>query len=92
MSDTGGLIVYKIIGWKITTMEIKGGARAPGIPPWIRPCLSHVTSLVVRSCLRWCFAVCMCVQMKKLTETFMKIFKLKKPFGLHGLYKNISAL
>ena len=26
MSDTGGLIVYKIIGWKIiTTMEIKGG-------------------------------------------------------------------
>ena len=28
MSDTGGLIVYKIIGWKITTMEIKGGARA----------------------------------------------------------------
>ena len=29
MSDTGGLSVYKIIGWKITTMEIKGGARAP---------------------------------------------------------------
>ena len=29
MSDTGGLIVYTIIGWKITTMEIKGGARAP---------------------------------------------------------------
>ena len=29
MSDTGGLIVYKIIGWEITTMEIKGGARAP---------------------------------------------------------------
>ena len=29
MPDTGGLIVYKIIGWKITTMEIKGGARAP---------------------------------------------------------------
>ena len=25
MSDTGGLIVYKIIGWKITTMEIEGG-------------------------------------------------------------------
>ena len=25
MSDTGGLIVYKIIGWKITTMEINGG-------------------------------------------------------------------
>ena len=29
MSDTGGLIVYTIIGWKITTMEIKGGAQAP---------------------------------------------------------------
>ena len=29
MSDTGGLIVNKIIGWKITTMEFKGGARAP---------------------------------------------------------------
>ena len=28
MSDTGGLIVYKLIGWKITTMEIKEGARA----------------------------------------------------------------
>ena len=28
MSDIGGLIVYKINGWKITTMEIKGGARA----------------------------------------------------------------
>ena len=25
MSDTGGLIVYKIIGWKITNMEIRGG-------------------------------------------------------------------
>ena len=36
MSDTGGLIVYKIIGWKITTMEIKGGARAPWAPLWIR--------------------------------------------------------
>ena len=29
MSDTGGLIVYKIIGRKITSMDIKGGARAP---------------------------------------------------------------
>ena len=29
MSDTGGLIVYEIIGWKIRTLEIKGGARAP---------------------------------------------------------------
>ena len=29
MSDTGELIVYKITGWKIITMEIKGGARAP---------------------------------------------------------------
>ena len=29
MWDIGGLIVYKIIGWKITTMEIEGGARAP---------------------------------------------------------------
>ena len=40
MSDTGGLIVYKIIGWKITTLEIKGGARAPWPPPWIRPCIA----------------------------------------------------
>ena len=37
MSDTGGLIVYKIIGLEITTMEIKGGARAPWAPPWKRP-------------------------------------------------------
>ena len=29
MSDTGRLVVYKIIGWTITTVEIKGGARAP---------------------------------------------------------------
>ena len=31
MSDTGELIVYKIICWKITSMEIKGGGgdRAP---------------------------------------------------------------
>ena len=33
MSNTGGLIVYKIIGWKITTKEIKGGALAPWAPP-----------------------------------------------------------
>ena len=39
MSDTGGLIVYKIIGWKIiTTMEIKGGSlehpeHLPGYAP-----------------------------------------------------------
>ena len=29
MSENGGLIVCTIIGWKITTLEIKGGARAP---------------------------------------------------------------
>ena len=29
---------------------------------------------------------------KGLTQTFMIISNLKKPFGLHGLYKNISAL
>ena len=29
MSDTGGLIVYKSIDWKINSMEMKGGARAP---------------------------------------------------------------
>ena len=29
MSDTGELILYKIICWKIISMEIKGGARAP---------------------------------------------------------------
>ena len=28
MSENGGLIVCTIIGWKITTLEIKGGARA----------------------------------------------------------------
>ena len=33
MSATGGLIVYEIIGWKITTLEIKGDARAPRAPP-----------------------------------------------------------
>ena len=34
MLDTGGLIVYKIIGWEITTMEIEGGAWAPWARPW----------------------------------------------------------
>ena len=29
MSENGRLIVCTIIGWKITTLEIKGGARAP---------------------------------------------------------------
>ena len=29
MSENGGLIVCTIIGWKITTLEMKGGARAP---------------------------------------------------------------
>ena len=29
---------------------------------------------------------------KELTKTFMMISKWKKPFGLQGLYKNISAL
>ena len=33
MSDTGGLIVYKIIGWKITTMKIKGVLEHPEHPP-----------------------------------------------------------
>ena len=28
---------------------------------------------------------------KELTNTFYDDFKLKKPFGLHGFYKNISA-
>ena len=40
MSDAGGLIVYKIIGWKITTMEIKGGgggARARWAHPLDTP-------------------------------------------------------
>ena len=41
MSDTSGLIVYKINGWKITTMEIRGGGvleypeHPPGhVPEW----------------------------------------------------------
>ena len=29
---------------------------------------------------------------KELTKTFMMISNWIKPFGLHGLYKNISAL
>ena len=29
---------------------------------------------------------------KELTKTFMMISNLKKPFGLHGLYENNSAL
>ena len=29
---------------------------------------------------------------KELTKTFMMIEKNEKPFGLHGLYKHISAL
>ena len=36
----------------------------------------------------------MCIQMerKEPTETFMMILNWKKTFGLHVLYKNISAL
>ena len=39
MSVTGGLIVYKIIGWKITTMKIKGGGvlEHPEHPPEYAP-------------------------------------------------------
>ena len=37
MSDTGGLIVYKIISWKITTLEIKGGARVLWTSPLDTP-------------------------------------------------------
>ena len=37
MSDTGGLIVYKIIGWKITTIEIKGVLEHPEHPPGYAP-------------------------------------------------------
>ena len=34
MSDTGGLIVYTIISWKITTLEIKGVLEHPEhLPP-----------------------------------------------------------
>ena len=29
---------------------------------------------------------------EELSKTFMMIAKLKKPFGLHASYKNISAL
>ena len=29
---------------------------------------------------------------KELSKTFIMILNWKKPFGLHGLYKNISAL
>ena len=50
MSDTGGLIVYKIIGWKITTMEIKGGAWAPWAPPWIRPWVEGI-KIYIKKCL-----------------------------------------
>ena len=34
------------------------------------------------------------IQMKRreLTKTFLMILNWKKPFGLHSLYKNISAL
>ena len=36
MSATGGLIVYKINGWKITTMEIRGVLEHPPgyAPEW----------------------------------------------------------
>ena len=37
MSDTGGLIVYKIIGWKITTKEIWGVLEHPEHPPGYAP-------------------------------------------------------
>ena len=37
MSDTGGLIVYKINGWKITTMKIRGVLEHPEHPPGYAP-------------------------------------------------------
>ena len=39
MLDTGELIVYKIIGWEITIMEIKGGGALehPEHPPGYAP-------------------------------------------------------
>ena len=37
MSDTGGLIVYRIIGWKMTTMEIRGVLEHPEHPPGYAP-------------------------------------------------------
>ena len=37
MSDTGELTVYKIIGWKITTMETKGVLQHPEHPPGYAP-------------------------------------------------------
>ena len=32
------------------------------------------------------------IKREELTKTFMMIYNWKKPFGLHGLFKNISAL
>ena len=32
------------------------------------------------------------MKQKKLADTFMMILNWKKPFDLHNLYKNISAL
>ena len=32
------------------------------------------------------------MKQKELTKTFMMISNWKKAFGLHGLYKNITAL
>ena len=32
------------------------------------------------------------MKQKELTKTFMNDFKLETPFGLRGLYKNISAV
>ena len=37
MSDTGELIVYTIIGWKITTMEIRGVLEHPEHPSGYAP-------------------------------------------------------
>ena len=37
MADTGGLIVYKINGWKITTMENKGALEHLEHPPGYAP-------------------------------------------------------
>ena len=50
MSDTGGLIMY--IKLMVTTMEIKGGARAPWAPPWIRPWRSTDAGLMLAQPLR----------------------------------------
>ena len=52
MSDTGGLIVFKIIGWKIITMEIRGVLEHPEHPPGYAPEWKGLKDILKNVCIQ----------------------------------------